>query len=165
MVRSRDRLWSLLDAAGAAACWRGAEEIERAAEPAAAVVRTVLRVHGARIECRDALVEGGLVRLLRADDADLEVTHELALGGFDQAWGTWDGPNCRMDSAVVTDVEVAPSQDDVIAEPAQPPELAGPGARRARGHAGEHRFGAAGGEAGQPDGPPPAVGDGTEDGA
>ncbi|MBW3573749.1 MAG: hypothetical protein KY450_02645 [Actinobacteria bacterium] len=42
------------------------------------------------------------MRLVRANDADLEVTHELALGGFDQAWGTWDGPKCLLDSAVVT---------------------------------------------------------------
>ena len=95
-------LWSLLDAAGAAARWRGADEIERSAEPAGSVVRTVIRVHGVHIECCDALVEEGLVRLVRANDADLEVTHELALGGFDQAWGTWDGPKCLLDSAVVT---------------------------------------------------------------
>ena len=101
-IDSPPLLWSLLDPAGAAARWRGVEEIDRSTEPAGAVVRTVLRVGGVRIECRDALVEEGVVRLVRSDDADLEVTHELAVGGFDQAWGPWDGPTCRLGSAVIT---------------------------------------------------------------
>ena len=78
------------------------EAIERSREPTGPVVRTVLGVQGVRIECRDALVEEGLVRLIRAEEADLELTHELAVGGFDQAWGTWDGEVCRLGSAVVT---------------------------------------------------------------
>ena len=95
-------LWSLLDPAGAAARWSGAEEIERSREPTGPVVRTVLRVGGARIECRDALVEEGLVRLVRANETDLVVTHELAMGGFDQPWGSWDGSRCELGSAVVS---------------------------------------------------------------
>ncbi|HEV2760004.1 MAG TPA: hypothetical protein VGV86_10605 [Acidimicrobiales bacterium] len=85
-------LWSLLDPARAAARWYGAEDIERSSEPTGPVVHTVLRLGGARIECRDALVEEGVVRLLRANEAALEMTHELAMGGFDQPWGTATGP-------------------------------------------------------------------------
>ena len=88
-------LWSLLDPAGAAARWSGAEEIERSREPTGPVVRTVLRVGDARIECRDALVEEGLVRLVLANETDLVVTHELAMGGFDQPWG-WTERGTRM---------------------------------------------------------------------
>jgi hypothetical protein len=95
-------LWSLLDPTGAAARWCGAEEIERSSEPTGPVVCTVLRVGGARIECRDALVEEGLVRLVRANDGDLEVTHELAVGGFDQAWGIWGTSLCQLASALVS---------------------------------------------------------------
>ena len=95
-------LWSLLDPAGAAARWSGVEAIERSGEPTGPVVRTVLRVQGVRIEVRDALVEEGLVRLVRAEEGDLELTHELAIGGFDQAWGTWDDAACRLGSSVVT---------------------------------------------------------------
>ena len=101
-IDSPPLLWSLLDPAGAAARWSDVEAVERSSEPTGPVVRTVIRVQGARIECRDALVEEGLVRLIRAEEADLECTHELAVGGFDQAWGTWDGVACRLDSAVVT---------------------------------------------------------------
>lgn len=101
-IDSRPLLWSLLDAAGAAARWLGAEEIERSVEPTGPVVRTVLRVDGAHIECRDALVAEGMVRIVRGNDADLKVTHRLALGGFDQAWGLWDGQSCQLDGAVVT---------------------------------------------------------------
>ena len=36
------------------------------------------------------------MRLVRAEDTDVEVSHELALGGFDQDPGTWDGPICRL---------------------------------------------------------------------
>lgn len=95
-------LWSLLDPTGAAARWCGAEEIERSSEPAGPVVRSVLRVGGTRIECHDALVEEGLVRLVRAIEADLDVAHELSIGGFDQPWGFGTGraatsvaPSCR----------------------------------------------------------------------
>ena len=66
------------------------------------MVRTVLRVGGARVECRDALVEEGFVRLARANEADLELAHELAMGGFDQPWGSWDGSRCHLGSAVVS---------------------------------------------------------------
>jgi hypothetical protein len=99
---SRPLLWSLLDAAGAAARWCGAEELERSSEPTGPVVRTVLRVGGAEIECRDALVEDGLVRLVRSNEGDVEMTHELAVGGFDQPWGIWDGSLCQLDTAVVS---------------------------------------------------------------
>lgn len=61
----------------------------------------MLRRHGARVECRDALVEEGLVRLVRCADAELEITHELSLGGFDREWGAWDGLGCRLDGAAV----------------------------------------------------------------
>jgi hypothetical protein len=53
-------------------------------------------LHGAtgRVECWDGLVDaepGGaaLVRLVRSEHGDLDITHELALGGFDLPWATW----------------------------------------------------------------------------
>ena len=94
-------VWSLLDGAGASARWCGVEEVERSPEPAGPVVRTLLRGDGGRIECRDALVEEGLVRLIRPVDGDLQLSHRVAVGGFDRPWGRWDGPVCRLDGAVV----------------------------------------------------------------
>ena len=101
-VDSRPLLWSLLDPKGASARWPDVEEVERSQAPAGPVVRTVLRRSGTVIECRDALVEEGLVRLVRCLDGELEINHELALGGFDRPWGDWHGVGyCRLDGGVV----------------------------------------------------------------
>jgi hypothetical protein len=42
-----------------------------------------------RLQCLDALVDRGLVRLVRAVGGDLDIVHELAAGGFDRGWGEW----------------------------------------------------------------------------
>lgn len=59
-------------------------------------MRTTLRRRGCHIHCRDALVEEGLVRLARCEEADLDLTHSLAVGGFDQPWGRWEGATCEL---------------------------------------------------------------------
>ena len=88
-------LWALLDAGGAAARWldvRLASSAGRAAGPA---LTSVLQSPHGRVECRDGLHcaddrGSSLIRLVRALDGDLDLTHELSLGGFDQAWAVWE---------------------------------------------------------------------------
>ncbi len=96
-------LWSLLDPAGAAARWVDVRMVSRSQEPAGPTTRTVVRAAGGgRAECWDGLVatEGGvaLVRAVRmvtavrsAPGNAVELTHELALGGFDRPWAAWSG--------------------------------------------------------------------------
>lgn len=89
-------LWSLLDQDGAAARWLGVRMSAAAGRAAAPVLDTVLQSPRGRLETRDALHcadDRGttLVRLVRGIDEDLELEHELALGGFDQPWATWEG--------------------------------------------------------------------------
>jgi GH15 family glucan-1,4-alpha-glucosidase len=88
--------WSLLDAGGGFLRWRGARLVHADGTPAGPSARTVLRVPGGRVECRDAVLSGMgnagvLVRLVRALDAPVAVTAELRLGGFDGPWATWTG--------------------------------------------------------------------------
>jgi hypothetical protein len=61
----------------------------------------VLRSVSGQVNCRDALLraEGRgttLVRLVRGLDNDLDLVHEVALGGFDQPWATWQGTTARI---------------------------------------------------------------------
>lgn len=89
-------LWSLLDPAGAAARWLGVRLSAAAGRAAGPVLDTMLHAEAGRIETRDALHcaddrGSTLVRLIRGVDADLDVEHELALGGFDLPWATWRG--------------------------------------------------------------------------
>jgi GH15 family glucan-1,4-alpha-glucosidase len=89
-------LWSLLDEDGAAARWAGVRLSAAAGRSAGPVLRTVLQSDRGRVECRDGLVcqdnrGSSLVRLVRALDEDLELEHELSLGGFDQGWAEWEG--------------------------------------------------------------------------
>ena len=100
-VDSRPVLWSLLDPRGASARWCGVRLVGRSEEPAAAAARTVMRHRGTRVECRDALLGTTLVRLVRSDDGPLELTHELAVGGFDGPWGAWDGLRAELGGATV----------------------------------------------------------------
>ena len=99
-------LWSLLDPDGAAARWCGVRLAAAAGRAAAAVLTTVLQSARGRVECRDALHceddrGSSLVRLVRGLDQDLDLEHELSLGGFDLPWATWDGT-----SATVGDVSL-----------------------------------------------------------
>ena len=89
-------LWSLLDAAGAAARWEGVRLASSAGRAAGPFLSTFLLAASGRLECRDGLHcaddrGSSLIRLVRGVDADLDLTHELSLGGFDQPWATWDG--------------------------------------------------------------------------
>ncbi len=99
-------LWSLLDPAGAAARWRGVRMAGPDDGPAGAVLRTLLRHPSGRLECRDGLcvTEGapGLIRLVRNLDADLDVVHELALGGFDSPWARWSSRGGQVAAGLVT---------------------------------------------------------------
>ena len=93
-------LWSLLDADGAAARWRGVRLAASAGRVAGPVLSTVLQSARGRVECRDGLHcaddrGSSLIRLVRGLDKDLELDHELALGGFDQPWASWDGATAR----------------------------------------------------------------------
>ena len=88
-------LWSLLDPTGGAARWVGARLHEADPVPAARALRTVLVAGCGRVECLDGLLPLGpddppaLVRLVRALDHSLDLTHECAVGGFDGPRLTW----------------------------------------------------------------------------
>lgn len=89
-------LWSLLDEDGAAARWLGVRLSASAGRAAGPVLDTVLHGSTGRVETRDALHcaddrGSTLVRLARGIDSDLDLEHEVALGGFDQPWAVWDG--------------------------------------------------------------------------
>ncbi len=83
-------LWSLLDPDGSCARWVGVRGVERDETPAAPALSTLLRSATTRLECLDGFVGGALVRCVRALDADLDVEHELGLGGFGTTEVRWD---------------------------------------------------------------------------
>ena len=105
-------LWTLLDPDGACARWTGVGLVEADPVPAAPSLRTVLRTADGRVECRDGLVDGVLVRLVRALDGDLDLVHELALGGFDEPRTTWTGS--RSDAAVVRTAGTVEQDGDLV---------------------------------------------------
>ena len=99
-------LWSLLDPDGAAARWLGVRLSASAGRAAGPVLDSVLRAAQGRVETRDALHceddrGSTLVRLVRGLDSDLDLWHELALGGFDQPWAVWDGTDARVGERTV----------------------------------------------------------------
>ena len=94
-------LWSLLDEHGGSARWVGVRLSASAGRAAGPVLTTVLQSARGRVECRDALHceddrGSSLVRLVRGLDADLELEHELSLGGFDQPWAQWSGETAQV---------------------------------------------------------------------
>ncbi len=94
-------LWSLLDRDGAAARWLGLRMSASAGRAAGPVLDTVLHGPSGRVETRDALHckddrGSTLIRLVRGLDADLDLEHELALGGFDAPWAAWDEAVTRI---------------------------------------------------------------------
>lgn len=110
-------LWSLLDPAGAAVRWCDVRMAVADGPLAGPAARSVLQSPRGRLESRDGLLsrEGRgstLVRLVRALDDELDVTHELSLGGFDQPWGTWSG---GVASLWEDEVVVRPSPLDAVA--------------------------------------------------
>lgn len=87
-------LWSLLDANGASATWRGAQIADWDHQPAGPTARTTVRVGGRRVELWDGLLDDGtstaLVRLARAADGQpFEIEHVLRCGGFDAPAEHW----------------------------------------------------------------------------
>jgi hypothetical protein len=99
-------LWSLLDPDGAAARWVGARYAGGDDRPAGPTTRTTLRCGDQRVTCWDGLLAAGestvLVRLARCDHGDLDVGHELSVGGFDQARGTWASGRAELGSCTLT---------------------------------------------------------------
>jgi len=94
-------LWSLLDEQGATARWTGVRLSASAGRAAGPVLTSVLQSPRGRVECRDALHcdddrGSSLVRLVRGLDQDLDLEHELSLGGFDQPWAVWDGGTAQV---------------------------------------------------------------------
>jgi hypothetical protein len=97
--------WTLLDRRGGNARWLECRHVGVDGAPAGPTTRTTLRVgFGPRVEVWDGLVADAdgateLVRLARGIDADLEIWHSLKLGGFDEPWAEWSGPEARFASA------------------------------------------------------------------
>ena len=89
-------LWSLLDPDGAAARWCDVRLLEAEGTPAAPALSTVLQAPCGPVECLDGFDDGTLVRLVRARDRDLDLVHELRLGGF----GGAAAPDLRVLSSV-----------------------------------------------------------------
>ena len=94
-------LWSLLDEQGATARWTGVRLSASAGRAAGPVLTTVLQSPRGRVEWRDALHcdddrGSSLVRLVRGLDEDLDLEHELSLGGFDQPWAVWEGGTAQV---------------------------------------------------------------------
>ena len=84
-------LWSLLDAEGAAMRWLGCRSATAAGRIAGPVLSSRLQSPRGPIQTRDSLLrkEGcptTLVRLVRGLDQDLDMWHEMALGGFEHPW-------------------------------------------------------------------------------
>ncbi len=99
-------LWSLLDADGAAARWRDVRLASASGRAAGPGLRTVLQTASGRVETFDGLLfeqdrGSTLIRLARGLDADLDLTHELSLGGFDQPWGIWNGAATELQGRTV----------------------------------------------------------------
>lgn len=94
-------LWSLLDPDGATARWRDVRLSAAAGRAAGPVLSTVLQSPRGRVECRDGLHcdddrGSSLIRLVRGLDDDLDLEHELSLGGFDQPWVQWHGTTAHI---------------------------------------------------------------------
>ena len=94
--------WSLLDRAGGAARFRDVRYSSRSTEPAGRTARTLLMAGCGRVEVWDGLLpapqSGGeatdmagpvLVRLVRALDGPLKITHEVSVGGFTEPPARW----------------------------------------------------------------------------
>lgn len=111
-------LWWLLDPDGGVARWRGARMFRRDDRPAGPATRTTVHVAGGRVELWDGMVPGRdgagscLVRLARAVDGPVTVTHELCLGGLDAPPATWDARGRARVGDVVASVAGGSSSVD-----------------------------------------------------
>ncbi|MDP9451963.1 MAG: glycoside hydrolase family 15 protein [Actinomycetota bacterium] len=119
-------LWSLLDGAGAAARWLGVRSVSHDQRPAGPTSCTTLRCGQRLVRTWDGVVGVGdgslLVRLVRGEDGDLDIVHELSLGGFDQPWGHWEDRRGQLCSGAVV-VRVIGTDGD----PLTPGSAPGPG--------------------------------------
>src|SRR4051812_35222382 len=92
--------WSLLDPCGGFARWHGVEYVSARGGAAGPTARTTLRLGSGRIEVWDGLVGCGassdLVRLVRNLDTDLDIEHELRVGGFDAPPARWSGSTASL---------------------------------------------------------------------
>lgn len=104
-MHSRPLCWTLLDPAGGFARWGGGRHAELRGAPAGTTARRTLRIGDDLVELWDGMLPGrrtsGLVRLVRNRDRDLDVCHELALGGFDGPRARWCGNRAEIDGDVV----------------------------------------------------------------
>lgn len=94
-------LWSLLDPDGASAGWRDVRLSAAAGRAAGPVLSTILQSPRGRVECRDGLHcdddrGSSLIRVVRGLDDDLDLEHELSLGGFDQPWAQWKDATAQV---------------------------------------------------------------------
>jgi hypothetical protein len=94
--------WSLLDTDGGRARWVDASLVDIDGMPAGPTAHTTLRVDGLLVETIDAIVDvdghSELVRLARGVDEDLDVEHELRVGGFDAPAASWHGNRAQLDA-------------------------------------------------------------------
>lgn len=98
-------LWSLLDPAGTASRYLDAHLRTEPGEAVGPSLTSGLRIRSVAVEALDGLVTRDgvpvLVRLLRAVDADLDVVHQLELGGFDQPTARWEGRVAHLATTTV----------------------------------------------------------------
>lgn len=109
-------LWRLLDPTGAAARWVGAvaDPIAGTDPVAGPALRTTVAVDGIVVELLDGLVRtsdgtAALARFARTAGAEVTLTHEVALGGFDRPQVTWGDGSAEVvgDGMTVIDGDVA----------------------------------------------------------
>lgn len=117
-------LWSLLDAGGPAARWRGARLAGSDGPPAGPAARTLLKVDGVRIETLDGLVVvdgvSVLVRAVRScDDGHVELVHDLCVAGLGEPPSMW-----RPSSGGSTAEAAGGIRVDVVWGPAASSDLA-----------------------------------------
>ena len=94
-------LWALLDAQGGSSRWDGAAVAAWDACPAGPTSHTTVRIGDQRVQLWDGLLasapDGGgsgggdsvLVRLVRAERGEVELTHRLRAGGFEVPRSLW----------------------------------------------------------------------------
>jgi len=98
-------LWSLLDPSGARARWVGVRYVSQEGPPAGPTSHTVVSHNGRRVICWDGLVDQAgttmLVRLVRSEEGDLSIDHEISVGGFDQGWANWTDGRAELASCTL----------------------------------------------------------------
>jgi GH15 family glucan-1,4-alpha-glucosidase len=78
-------LWSLLDSNGAMARFENVTAVDVATAAAGAATWTRLDTECGAVEVHDAMIEGRVLRVVRALHNDLSLVHHCTLGGFDHS--------------------------------------------------------------------------------